>query len=86
MVSDLKRKCEVCGKTLSVYNTGRVCFAHNPAYPQYEWIPVTKVTSYSKEMWDRDEDMDGLFPIPGTDSFNGSAFRQELIYPKLEED
>lgn len=81
----MNRTCCVCGKRLADLSPNKnLCFAHDPRYPKYEYIPTTHCTSFTKELWDRDESLDGVYLMPGQERFNSVAFSRVLIYPNFE--
>lgn len=81
----MKRFCKVCGKTLAELNKNKdLCFAHDQRYPQYEYHPITRCTSYKNESWDWNHGLDSIFPRPGIASYNERAFIRVLLYPDLE--
>jgi len=81
----MKRTCKVCGKTLANLNTSKnLCFAHNPRYPKYEHIPITKCTSYKQMVFDKETVIDGMVKLPGVEGYNERAFSRVLIYPNFE--
>lgn len=45
--AETKKKCLICGTTLSSYNPGPYCYAHTEGMAVKEHYPVTKVTSRS---------------------------------------
>lgn len=78
----MKRTCRVCSKTLADLNPNAdLCFAHDQRYPQYEYVPATKVASYVKELTEQEAAL--FMPTPGTGAFNRIAFIKRLIYPNL---
>ena len=67
------RYCKECKKKLSGYNKGDVCFYHQTELVQYEYLPVTVCTSYSRQrQHDREETY--IYPRPGMDNYNEFAF------------
>jgi hypothetical protein len=80
----MKRTCKVCGKTLACLNPNKdLCFAHDPKYPQYQHVPVTRCTGYKQMVFEKEGMIEGLLKLPGIDGYNERAFSKILIYPNI---
>ena len=77
-----KRKCKICGKSLSTYNKENICFCHKPGR-KVKKVPITKCTSYFPN-----EDPLRRSPFklrPGDNGYNERAFT-EIDEDIIEED
>ena len=72
------RKCEQCKTALNIYNPGPNCHAHSNESHKIRYVPVTSCTSYKPELFNREPNLEGLLPEPGTESYNEMAFNSEI--------
>jgi len=79
----MKKKCRVCGKSLSIYNKTGQCFHHTDRYI-VKYKPITNCIGY--ERYITENNADNLFPKPGTEQYNNMAFTKEYIFCDDEDD
>lgn len=65
------RKCTICNKRLSDYNTQDICFCHQ-AEEQFKYIPVTCCTSSIQNGLDEYELVESF--KPGAYGYNAAAY------------
>jgi hypothetical protein len=80
-----KKKCEICGTSLSMYNKGKRCYTHTEGNAVIERTPVTNCTSYKAREDHRngldpelDADSMSILPVPGTPNYDNMAFDKEV--------